>query len=223
MLGAINEAIGALSQRLQRLETLPFNPYSPDCQMFDHFAGDGTIDVRWTTTLAGSGTISLPVATPTVARLSSGATISSTCLLNWGGRFALVGTSAAVDCRARFAVTTAVDADDSMQLRLQTAASDFMRIGVRGATSTAFFFAESSFGGSNSTTTTVPIDTDMHDFRIQTMPDRARYYIDNNLVAEHTANIPTAAVEPRFDLGNGANGGTRTMDIDLFWIRENVS
>ena len=46
----------ALQQRLQRLEQLPWNPYSPDAEMFDHFGGDGTLDARWSTTLTGSWT-----------------------------------------------------------------------------------------------------------------------------------------------------------------------
>lgn len=220
MIDAILDAIQSLSQRLAKQEARPYNPYLPDAQFFDHFAGDGTIDARWTSTLVGSGTVTIPNATPTIARLDTGATLSSSARLSWGSNFSLVGMAKSLDVVARFAITTAVDADDELILQLFTGA-EVIDIGVRGAVSTAFYSCRTTTGGPTTTTTTVPVDTAQHLFRAQTMPDRVRFYIDNALVAEHLTNLPTAApLMPRLIALNGANGGTRTMDVDLIWIRE---
>jgi hypothetical protein len=234
MLGAINEAIGALSQRLQRLEVLPWNQYSPDAQMFDHFAGDGTIDVRWTTTLNLSATISLPNSTPTYASFSSGATAASVAALTWGTRVPLVGMAAGVDMRWRARYPLAINANTASMngFRGPTAFTQLC-LGVLGSTSTAFFVARSIDPAAvtiTTTTTTVAIDTAWHDWRIQTMPDRVRYYIDNVLVAEHINGDPVAVIlpvaqplSPYLEVGNGATSADRQMDVDLVWIRESVS
>lgn len=224
MLAALSDAVRALTARLQHLEAIPFNPYSPDAQFFDHFAGNGTLGARWTVALGGSGTATIPNTTPTVLRLASGATLGSSVVVDWAANFSLVGVNKAVEVRAHFKVTTAVDADDFAEVRLQSATPDIIKIGVIGPSSTAFFVCNSTAGGlatQTTTVTTVPIDTAMHEFRIQSMPDRVRFYIDDVLVAEHTTNFPTAPLQPKLVLLNGANGGTRVMDVDLIFVREN--
>lgn len=223
MLEWIQDAIGTLAQRIGKLEGRPWNPYSPDCQMFDHFAGDGTIDSRWTASLVLTGAVTIPNATPTIARLATGATANSTAQLDWGANYSLVGMDRYVDVVARFAVTTAIDADDIIFASLATGV-EFITIGVRGASSTGFYVCRTSPAGGLNTITTVPIDTAQHLFRIQTFPDRVRFYIDSVFVAEHTTNLPTAtAMQPRLVASNGANGGSRTMDCDFIWVRENVA
>ena len=226
MLDTITAVVDNLVLRLQRLEQLPFNPFSPDCQMFDHFAGDGTIDARWTSTFVLTGTVQIPNTTPTIARLASGATAGSMAQLDWGTNFSLVGLNKGMDCRTRFAVTTAIDNDDEIGVRLRSATPDNIDFGVIGSLSTAFYVARNTSGGGGttaSTVTTVPIDTAMHDFRVQTFPDRIRYFIDNNQVAEHTTALDTQPIRPSLRCFNGANAGSRTMDVDLFWIRESRS
>jgi predicted transcriptional regulator len=228
MLGAINEAIGALSQRLQRLEVLPWNQYSPDAEMFDHFAGDGTLDVRWATTFAGTGTATLPNATPTYVRLSTGATALSVARLDWAARYPLVGMASAVDMRWRARVTTAVDANAFCEGVLMNSANTRAHtLGVVGSASAAFFAARTiGSTGTQATVSTVAVDTDWHDWRIQTMPDRARFYIDNDLVAEHTLTADTLQTDALAAWLRSHNNGTaadRQMDVDLVWIRESIA
>jgi len=222
MIDVILEAIQSLSQRLAKQESRPYNPYLPDAQMFDHFAGDGTIDARWTVTVAGSGAVTIPNATPTIARLNTGATASSAAQLDWGSNFSLVGLNKSLVVMARFAVTTAIDADDEIGIRLRSATPDNIDFGVIGSLSTAFYSARNTSGGGGttaSTVTTVAIDTAQHDWRVQTFPDRIRYFIDNVQVAEHTTALDTQPLRPSLRAFNGA-AGTRTMDADLIWIRE---
>ncbi len=214
------EIISTLAQRIARLEALPFNPYSPDAEIFDHFAGDGTLDSRWTTTLAGSGVVTLPNTTPTIARLSTGATGSSTAEIGWGSRYAMVGANKYAEAIARMAFTAAPHATSVCNLRFITAASDVAQIGVRGIDSTQFFSVRTTSGGVPETTvTTVPIDTQQHLFEVRLLPDRARFFIDHDFVAEHTT-IPTAAVQPRVTANNAGTAADQTIDLDLIWIRE---
>lgn len=224
MIDAILDAIQSLSQRLARQEARPYNPYFPDAQMFDHFAGDGTIDARWTVTVAGSGAVTIPNATPTVARLATGATVASAAQLDWGGNYSLVGLNKSLAVMARFAVTTAIDADDEIGIRLRSVTPDNIDFGVIGSLSTAFYSARNTSGGGGataSTVTTVAIDTAQHDWRVQTFPDRIRYFIDNAQVAEHLTALDTQPLRPSLRAFNGAGAGAaRTMDVDLIWIRE---
>lgn len=231
MINDIIEAIQALSQRLAIQEARPYNPYLPDAEMFDHFAGDGTIDARWTTTTGVTGTVSLPATTPSICRLSTGATGVSQAVLNWSTRQPLVGMAKSVDMRWRGAFSTAISANTTGAhgLRGPTAFTQ-LAMGVLGATSTAFFVCRSIDPGvptTTTTTTTVAIDTAQHDWRVQTMPDRVRYYIDNVLVAEHINGSPAAVVlpvaqpvMPYFEMSNGATAADQRFDLDLAWIRE---
>lgn len=221
MIDAILDAIQSLSQRLARQEARPYNPYLPDAEIFDHFAGDGTLDARWTATVAGSGAVTLPNATPTLCRLSTGATIGSTAEIGWSTRYAMVGANKFATAIARYAITSAVDNITVVNLRFITATGDVAQVGVRGVDSTTFFSCRTASGGVPTTTvTTVPIDTDQHLFGVYMFPDRVRFYIDNALVAEHTTNIPTAAVQPRLTANNVTTGADRTMDADFIWVRE---
>lgn len=223
MIESILEAIQTLSQRIAVQESRPYNPYLPDAQMFDHFAGDGTIDARWTTTVTGSGSVTIPNATPTIARIATGATAGSAAQLDWGANYSLVGANKWLTIMTRFAITTAIDNDDEIGFRLRSATPDTIDLGVYGASSTAFFVARSTSGGGGTvvaTVTTVPVDTSYHDWMIQMFPDRIRFYIDNVQVAEHTTGVTTSALRPSPRAYNGANGGSRTMDVDLVWVRE---
>lgn len=220
MLEFIAPAIGELARRIGVLEALPWNPYSPDAEIFDHFAGDGTIDPRWTTTLAGSGTVSLPNTTPTLARLATGATLSSVAELGWSTRYPMVGANKGAEFVARAAITTTPIASCVMFVGFATSGGQYFRIGVIGSSTVDFFVAQSVSGGSATTITPVPYDGNFHLFNIKTFPDRARYYIDNQFVAEHTTNITTSPVQPRLSANNGATATAQTMDVDFVWARE---
>lgn len=221
MIEWVRSAVQLLSQRVSALEARPFNPYSPDAEMFDHFAGDGTIDARWTTTLAGSGTVSLPNTTPTIARLATGATVGSTAELGWGARYAMVGANKYAEAVARWAMTTTPVSTCVVNLRFITATGDVAQVGMRGADSVDYFSCRSTSGGTPTTTiTTVPYDDAYHLFAVRLFPDRVRFYIDNDLVAEHTTNVPTAAVQPRLTANNVGTGTAQTMDADFIWVRE---
>ena len=220
MIDAILDAIQSLSQRLAKQEARPYNPYLPDAQMFDHFAGDGTIDARWTVTVAGSGAVTIPNATPTIARLATGATVSSAAQIDWGSNFSLVGANKYAEIVSRFALTAAPIATSVCTIGFVTAAGNFARIGCIGSGSTTNFVVQTQSGAATTTVTTVAIDTSQHLFAVRMFPDRARFYIDNAQVAEHTTNIPTAAVAPRLSANNGATAAAQTMDVDFVWIRE---
>lgn len=230
MLDAVMAAIGTIQQRLQRLEQLPFNPFSPDAEMWDHFAGDGTLDVRWTTTTVGTGTVSLPATTPSLARITTGATNSAQAIMNWGTRQPMVGMAKGADMRWRGAFTLAIDnvTTGVHGFRGPTAFTQ-LAMGVLGATSTTFFVCRSidPVGPTTTTTTTtVAIDTAQHTWRVQTMPDRVRYFIDNVQVAEHIQGgavvLPLAQpLMPHFEMGNAATNADRRFDLDYFWVREN--
>ena len=224
MLEWVAQAIDTLAQRLTRLESLPFNPYSPDAAFFDHFFGDGTIDPRWTLTLTGTGSVTIPNTTPTIARLATGATANSAAQLDTGANYQFVGLANAMECRARFAVTTAIDSDDEIGLRFRTPGGDTIDIGVFGASSTGFYVCRSTSGGGGSvetTATNTPIDTSYHDFAIVTMPDRIRFFIDNDWAGEHMTEITSGPYRPQLRAYNGAGvGAARTMDVDLIWVRE---
>lgn len=226
MIDQIQAAVAALSRRLRVLEALPYNPYTPDADMFDHFAGDGTIDPRWTSTLVLTGTVTLPNATPTYARISTGATAASEARLSWGTRYPLVGMAKAVDVRWRARYPTAMDANAHIGFLLVNAtASRQIELGVVGSTSAAFFVARTiGSTGTTSSITAVAVDTAWHDWRIQTMPDRARFYVDDEQVAEHTLtadSLQTDALAPHFRGLNIGTAADRQMDVDMFWIREN--
>lgn len=226
MINDIISAIQTLSQRLAIQEARPYNPYLADADMFDHFAGDGTIDARWTTTLTGTGTIQLPNATPSYVRIASGATGASTARLDWGARLPLVGMAKSCDLRWRARIPTAIDANASCNgfLAQSTAFTRFLALGVSGTNSTAFFTARTEGStGTQATVTTVAVDTAWHDWRIQSMPDRTRFFIDNVQVAEHTLTADTLQTDPLMPIFRAINGATaadRQLDVDLFWVRE---
>lgn len=221
MIEWVRQAVATLAGRVAALEARPFNPYSPDAEIFDHFAGDGTIDSRWTVTLAGSGTVSLPNTTPTIARLATGATVGSTAELGWGTRYAMVGANKYAEAVARWAMTTTPVSTCVVNLRFITATGDVAQVGMRGADSVDYFSCRSTSGGTPTTTiTSVPYDDDQHLFAVRLFPDRVRFYIDNDLVAEHTTNVPTAAVQPRLTVNNVGTGTAQTMDADFIWVRE---
>lgn len=225
IVAATQDAVARLSRRLQRLEALPYNPYSPDADMFDHFSGDGTLDARWTTTIVLTGTITLPNATPSYARLATGGTANSTAQIDWASRFPLVGMASSVDMRWRVRFPTAVDSNAHVGVLLRNAAaSRQIELGVVGSTSTGFFVARTiASTGTQATITTVPVDTAWHDWRSQTMPDRIRYYIDDEQVAEHTLTADSLQTDPLAPVIRALNLGTaadRQMDVDLFWVRE---
>lgn len=227
---AIMNAVRGLSDRLRVLEAVGVPAVPSDAEMFDHFAGDGTIDPRWTTAVSGSATVSLPNATPSYARLASGATGSSVAVLDWGARRPLVGMAAGVDMRCRARFPTAVDANTGggPGFRGPTALTQ-LNVGVTGSVSTGFFVARSIDPGVptlTNTITTVAIDTTWHEFRVQTFPDRVRYFIDNELVAEHVNGgavvLPLSQpLMPLFAASNGATAADRQFDIDWAWVREN--
>lgn len=231
MIEDIISAIQTLSQRLAIQEARPYNPYLSDAEMFDHFAGDGTIDARWTTTTTATGTVSLPATTPSLCRLSTG-TSNSQAILNWGTRQPMVGMAKGADMRWRGAFSTAISANTVgvHGFRGPTAFTQ-LAMGVLGASSTAFFVCRSIDPGvptSTTTITTVAIDTAQHDWRVQTMPDRVRYFIDNVQVAEHINGSPAAVIlptgqplMPHLEMANGATAADQRFDVDLVWVREN--
>ncbi len=227
LVAAVNASIAQLATRIRRLEALPRGHIPADAVLFDHFAGDGTLDARWTTGGVG-GTVTLPNATPTYVRLSTGALANQSASMDWGARQALVGMAAAAWLRWRGRMTTAIDAAtiNLVQFRGPTAFTQ-LEIGILGSSSVAFFVARSIEPGGPTTTmtiTTVPIDTAWHEFFIQTMPDRVRYWIDNALVAEHVSGVvalPLAiALMPRAEVNNGATAADRQMDIDWIGVDE---
>lgn len=223
----LGEIIAPLRQRIGVLETIPRHRVPPDA-FFDHFYGDGTIGEVWTVQTANSGVVSLPNASPTYARLTTGVLANSTAHLTWGsagvGRFALIGGAALTRVGARMRMPLGgTDANTFLRLCLNAASGQTLSIGVRGATSTTHYAIRSTdLVTPTDTATGTPIDTEWHEFEIWIMGTAQVWFlIDGVMVAEVTANLPTGPYALALETFNVGTAADRRLEVDWVYAFEN--
>lgn len=166
----------------------------------------------WNITLGGTGNITRVAGG---WRVGTGATAASNVLITGGATQTtpvLGGTGDAWALTFRMKVNTAVTTQTyPMQAGLANSGlSLFLRCGVIGAASSAFFVAQ---GDAANIVTSKAIDTLWHTHRIYRAGGMTTYEIDGAVVGSSATCFPGGPVGPRIEAVNGTDAVDRSFDI----------
>lgn len=215
-------------------------PYIMDLVLLEHFAslaasGGAVSGTPFFYTSVNSG--DLAVAVPTSVVLRTGATASSSITIATATLAALNGYTRDASIRSRWQIS-AIDATTTLLIGFRSSgdvlsAADGLFVGAIGSISQDYFGCVSRSGGVATTAildgaggkANIPIDTAWHDASIvcDSTAGEVRFYVDRQLAATITTDIPTGSLAVVAGAENGLTGGTsRTLTIDVIMASESA-
>ena len=180
------------------LETVYTLTSVPKKHFVEFFSSDGTVPARWTSTVTGTGSVTMPTGDNEGISMITGTTANSHAGINFNtiSNFDFGDSS----CIFITEMTNIGDYETYQGFSNVNTAGSGKGAWLWANDANAKFYLGTSGGSFTFTATSIDVDTAAHVFQLVLASASVKLYIDGVLRATGTANLPDAVLQPFMDL-----------------------